>query len=440
MAGPGDAAAVPVPELARAPAARRPSKGGKGGKEGDARRSFIELASPRQTRGLFSMGEALPPLVIPGVPGSLPALTFERRWGRALMLPPLGLPWSPEWSQPQGKRLPPLARPGFAGLATPAAPSLAASLWLCGWKELAGGCGCALIWGTSMSFMPLRVLPSLAARRAPLPAWASCSSSRVDLPPSLLARMRLPGSAGLLSVLGVAGLGTTFSARCFMAWTARVMLFSMILPVTVRNTMELAAVLWALVWVVISCPPCTVCVASGSLFSCNVTEAVWSVGRHDQLARFCSSLLLIASRVTDGRFDHVKAHGGNPFNGLADCLAKRAAGGVDAPLPAEVVSLFHCCDSVTWEWLHGAPPDVRAAYLPLRGGCFIFDEVRSSVSPSCLVKDSAGGDVGCVRGTDVIACVSFGSSMFAPLAVVVCVASLLLAARPSSGGRCANLA
>ena len=42
------------------------------------------------------MGEALPPRVTPEMPMSLPALTFERRWGRALMLPPLGLPWSPE--------------------------------------------------------------------------------------------------------------------------------------------------------------------------------------------------------------------------------------------------------------------------------------------------------------------------------------------------------
>ena len=101
---------------------------------------------------------------------SLPALTFERRWGRALMLPPLGLPWSPEWLQLQGMRLLPLARLGLAGLATPAAPSLTASPWLCGCKELAGGCSCALIWATSVSSMPLRVLPSLAAGRALLPA------------------------------------------------------------------------------------------------------------------------------------------------------------------------------------------------------------------------------------------------------------------------------
>ena len=50
-----------------------------------------------------------------------------------------------------------------------------------------------------------------------------------------LARMRLPGSAGLLSVLGVAGPGATFSVRCFMAWPAQVMLSSTILLVTVTR-------------------------------------------------------------------------------------------------------------------------------------------------------------------------------------------------------------
>ena len=79
-------------------------------------------------------------------------------------------------------------------------------------------------------------------------------------------------------------------------------------------------------------------------------------------------MLLIARRVTDVRFEHVKAHDGNPFNELAACLAKRAAGGVIAPLPADVSSLLACCDSVAWEWLQGLPPAARDAYPPLRDG------------------------------------------------------------------------
>ena len=111
----------------------------------------------------------------------------------------------------------------------------------------------------SVSSMPLRAMPSRAARRMLLPAYASCSSLLMVLPPFSLARMRLPGSAGLLSGLGAAGLGTTFWALCFMALPVLVMLFSTTLLAIVRNTMELAAVLWALVWVVISCPPCSMC-------------------------------------------------------------------------------------------------------------------------------------------------------------------------------------
>ena len=99
----------------------------------------------------------------------------------------------------------------------------------------------------------------------------------------------------------------------------------------------------------------------------------------------------------------------NPFNELADCLAKRAAGGVVAPLPVEVSRLLDCRDSVTWEWLHDVPPDVRGAYHPLLDGCYVFDEVRLSVRPCSFVRDDAGVVVDSDRNTDVTACVSFGS-------------------------------
>ena len=142
----------------------------------------------------------------------------------------------------------------------------------------------------------------------------------------------------------------------------------------------------------------------------NVIEAIWSVGGHGQLARFCASMLLIARQVTDVRFGHVKAHEGNPFNELADCLAKRAAGDVVAPLPDDVSSLLACRGSVTWEWLHGLPPAARVAYPPLCDGCFAaFDEARSSVEPCNLIKgDALDVDESACR-TDVTACVSFGS-------------------------------
>ena len=67
-------------------------------------------------------------------------------------------------------------------------------------------------------------------------------------------------------------------------------------PVGDSSTMELAAVLWALAWVVISCPLCSVCIATDSLFSRNVTEAVWNVGGHEQLARFFPLCCLLRGR------------------------------------------------------------------------------------------------------------------------------------------------
>ena len=60
----GDAAAIPVPELARVPATRRSSKGGKGGKDGKgdevgARRSFLESAFSQAGAGATLDGRGL---------------------------------------------------------------------------------------------------------------------------------------------------------------------------------------------------------------------------------------------------------------------------------------------------------------------------------------------------------------------------------------------
>ena len=98
-------------------------------------------------------------------------------------------------------------------------------------------------------------------------------------------------------------------------------------------------------------------------------------------ARLCCSL----PDSSDVRFEHVKAHEGNPFNELADGLAKRAAGGVVAPLPAGVASLLVCRDNVTWEWLHCLPSETRDAYPPLCDGSFVFREERSSVEPCSFI-------------------------------------------------------
>ena len=168
------------------------------------------------------------------------------------------------------------------------------------------------------------------------------------------------------------------------------------------KTMELAAVLWALVWEVTSCPPCSVCIATDSLFSSNVVEALWSVGGHAQLACLCSSMLLIARQITDVCFGYVKAHEGNPFNELADGLAKRSVGGVVAPLPLDVSRLLVCCDSVTWEWTH-----VVLTHRCVTGLSFSLRLVRAL---SLAVLLGVASDVETVHcSTDVVACVHLGS-------------------------------
>ena len=58
-------------------------------------------------------------------------------------------------------------------------------------------------------------------------------------------------------------------------------------------------------------------------------------------------------------------------------------------------------------------PGTRCAYPPVSDGSFVFHEARSSVVPSCLVKqaahDVAKNVVGDHCSADVHACVRFGT-------------------------------
>ena len=104
------------------------------------------------------------------------------------------------------------------------------------------------------------------------------------------------------------------------------------------NTMELAAILWALVWIIAHAPGRDVTIEADSLFAANVTTGRWSEGRHVELGRLCSSCFLVVGQLAAVSFAHVRAHDGNSWNELADCLAKHAAGGI--------CSLFVCSDGV----------------------------------------------------------------------------------------------
>ena len=131
-------------------------------------------------------------------------------------------------------------------------------------------------------------------------------------------------------------------------------------------------------------------------------------------ARLCCSL----PDSSDVRFEHVKAHEGNPFNELADGLAKRSVGGVVAPLPLDVSRLLVCCDSVTWEWTH-----VVLTHRCVTGLSFSLRLVRAL---SLAVLLGVASDVETVHcSTDVVACVHLGSFNVCTLGDVVVAASSL---------------
>ena len=204
--------------------------------------------SPLPTRGPPSTGVVLPPLAAPTT--TLAARTSEGRPRRALLLPPRGPPWSPEWWQPQEMRLPPPACMGLAGLATPAAPSSTASPWL-RLQRAGRGMGLCTELGEVSEF-------HAAARYA----LASCPpNAPAGLSELFIFTDDSAAPPACPDVSARLGWSAVYVGRCRTGYHFLGALFHGVAspgdvvqrdPVGDSNTMELAAVLWALVWVVIS--------------------------------------------------------------------------------------------------------------------------------------------------------------------------------------------
>eukprot|EP00972_Heterocapsa_arctica_P101139 14907269-Heterocapsa_arctica.AAC.1 len=85
--------------------------------------------------------------------------------------------------------------------------------------------------------------------------------------------------------------------------------------------MELAALIWALTWVIAARITCPIVLETDSLFALSVLESRWNPGVYEALADIGSALLALARLQTDVQWQHVHAHEGHPWNELADCLA-----------------------------------------------------------------------------------------------------------------------
>ena len=195
-------------------------------------RSLRPLSGP-PTLGSPSMGVVLLPLM---TPTAIPAARrSEGRPRRVLLLPPYGLPWSPVWWQPQdapaSAGLPGLCGPRDARCCVFDAEPLAARLQGAGrGMSLCNELGDVSGFHAAARYALASCLPNAPAGLCELLIFTDGFAA-----PPACPGMRLPGSAGLLSVLGAAGQGTTFWALCFMVLPALVMLFSATLWVTVTR-------------------------------------------------------------------------------------------------------------------------------------------------------------------------------------------------------------
>ena len=78
-----------------------------------------------------------------------------------------------------------------------------------------------------------------------------------------------------------------------------------------------------------------------------------------------SDLHDLAVTVADITTDHVYAHGGHPWNEIADSLAKRQAKRTDDSPQSQWTQAFHADRQRLRKWLHEAPDEDKRAFPPL---------------------------------------------------------------------------
>jgi len=121
------------------------------------------------------------------------------------------------------------------------------------------------------------------------------------------------------------------------------------------NDMEIAAVIWALTWVLASGLTCPVSLGSDSLFALNTAQSHWDPGSHSDVAEFAAAFLLTMTRqATDIKCNYIRARDGHQWNELADGLAKRAARGTSCRLPPHLCRVLSRDSGLRWEWLRSA--------------------------------------------------------------------------------------
>ena len=142
---------------------------------------------------------------------------------------------------------------------------------------------------------------------------------------------------------------------------------------------ELTAVASALVASLCSSVLQSVIIRPDLRLSAMLTEGLWHCKTHTKLARLCRTLGQWFHKV-HGRFCEVRGHAGDPWNELADSIARHqlfnhcSLGSVDwSPFASLVQS-----DDLDWAWLLAAPPCLHRCLPPgSENGIW-------QITPSCL--------------------------------------------------------
>ncbi|CAE7643945.1 unnamed protein product [Symbiodinium sp. CCMP2592] len=117
---------------------------------------------------------------------------------------------------------------------------------------------------------------------------------------------------------------------------------------------EKTALFWATAWA-LKKPwqvPCRI--YSDSTVAQNQTGGGFSTNPEDVLGNACRSIAQAAESLAQlyhGSFEHVKAHAGNPYNELADVLAKARLTEASAPPAIAVLASWACDGDIAWLWL-----------------------------------------------------------------------------------------
>ena len=152
---------------------------------------------------------------------------------------------------------------------------------------------------------------------------------------------------------------------------------------------EFAGIIYARLWIAAVAPLCPVHIFSDSLTAIEIINKFHNPGIYRPLANFAHAIGMYISHSIQHHaqhaLSHVKGHNDQPWNELADSLAKSVGNGDYRPPPVATSLVSLIKDSLFVPWMHltqaSHEPHIHAPYPPMVGHEFIATSIHTHSSP-----------------------------------------------------------